>query len=107
MIAAPMMSPVWQDQSASGMSVTKILHSFRRRWLLAIFMGLLLGIPAALATWLIFPKQFEVQAMLQFRSIEKLQGDSYVNLEAERQWRETQLHLIRSQMLLTATLREP
>jgi polysaccharide biosynthesis transport protein len=107
-IGAPMYAPVWQDQSASGMSVTKMLHSFRRRWLLAIFIGLLLGIPAALATWLIFPKQFEVQAMLQFRSMDKLQGDvSYESIEAERRWRETQLHLIRSTMLLTRTIGEP
>jgi capsular exopolysaccharide synthesis family protein len=107
-IGAPMYAPVWQDQAASGMSITKMLHSFRRRWLLALFMGLLLGIPAALATWLIFPKQYEVQAMLQFHNMEQLRDDAgYGTLEAEKEWRETQLHLIRSQLLLTATLREP
>jgi capsular exopolysaccharide synthesis family protein len=107
-IGAPMLAPVWQDQTASGLSITKMLHSFRRRWLLALFMGLLLGIPAALATWLIFPKQYEVQAMLQFRNLERVQDDSgYLTIEQEKQWRESQLYLIRSQQLLTRTLAEP
>jgi capsular exopolysaccharide synthesis family protein len=106
-IGTPMLAPVWQDQTASGMSITKMLHSFRRRWMLALFIGLLLGIPAALATWLIFPKQYEVQAMLRFRNLERLQDDAgYLPGEREKQWRERQLYLIRSQMLLTRTLGE-
>jgi succinoglycan biosynthesis transport protein ExoP len=107
-IGAPMLAPVWQDQAASGVSLTKMAHSFRRRWLLAMFMGLLLGIPAALATWLIFPKQFEVEAMLQFRNLERVQdNEGYMTVEAEKQWRESQPHLIKSQMMLTRTLGEP
>jgi succinoglycan biosynthesis transport protein ExoP len=107
-IGAPMYAPAWQDHAAGGMSITKMLHSFRRRWLLALFMGLLLGIPAALATWLIFPKQFEVQAMLQFRNMEGIRDDAgFGVLEAEKEWRESQLYVIRSQLIFTRTLAEP
>ncbi|MEX2141400.1 MAG: polysaccharide biosynthesis tyrosine autokinase [Pirellulales bacterium] len=107
-VGAPMMAPVWQEQSASGLNLTKLMHSFRRRWMLAVFMGLLLGGPAALATWLIFPKQFEVQAMLQFRNVEDFLGDKGpIDTEKNKRWRETQLHLIRSPLLLTRTLGEP
>ena len=105
-LGAPMLPPVWQDQQASGMSLTKLAHSFRRRWLLALFIGLLLGIPAALATWVIFPKQYEVTAMLRFRNVEEFVGldDGRVDV---KQFRETQLHIIRGPGILTAAIRDP
>jgi succinoglycan biosynthesis transport protein ExoP len=107
-IGAPMMAPVWQEQSASGVNLTKVMHSFRRRWMLALFMGLLLGGPAALATWLIFPKQFEVQAVLKFRNVDDFLGDKgFSNIEDDKRWRETQLLMMRSPLILTMTLREP
>jgi succinoglycan biosynthesis transport protein ExoP len=103
-----MMAPVWQEQSASGVNLTKVMHSFRRRWMLALFMGLLLGGPAALATWLIFPKQFEVQAVLKFRNVDDFLGDKgFSNIEDDKRWRETQLLMMRSPLILTMTLREP
>jgi polysaccharide biosynthesis transport protein len=107
-LGAPMMAPVWQEQSASGLNLTKLMHSFRRRWMLALFIGLLLGVPAALATWLILPKQFEVQAVLQFRSVDDFLGDKgFVNHEEIKQWRETQLLMMRTDMMLTRTLGDP
>jgi capsular exopolysaccharide synthesis family protein len=107
-MGAPMLAPMWSDQAVSGISLTKIWHSFRRRWLLALFIGLMMGIPAALATWLIFPKQFEVQAMLQFRNREDWLGDrGPVNTEANKQWRESQLVMIRSALMLQRAIGEP
>ena len=107
-LGAPMMAPVWQEPSASGLNLTKLMHSFRRRWMLALFMGLLLGGPAALATWLILPKQFEVQAVLQFRNVDDFLGDKgFVNHEEIKHWRESQLYMMKSPLMLTATLREP
>jgi capsular exopolysaccharide synthesis family protein len=105
-VNAPLPTTMWQEPAASGVSMTKMLHSFRRRWLLAVFMGLLLGIPAAIATWVIFPKQFEVEAMLQFQDV-NLGADGPWDPSWVKRWRETQLQLIRSPFMLQAAIRDP
>ena len=73
-----------------------------------MFVGLFLGGTAALATWLLFPRQFEVEAILQFENVaDYLGGDKYVNPEDIKKYRETQLYLVSSDWLLQAALRDP
>lgn len=108
-LGMPLPPPVWQEPSASGgMNLTKLFHAFRRRWLLALFVGLVLAIPAALAAWLLFPSTFKVQSLLKFDNVENyLAQTGYTDQMRVKGFRETQLQLVESTLLLTSALREP
>ncbi len=105
----PMMANGWQEPAApGGMSLSRLAHSFRRRWLLALFVGLALAIPAAILTWLLFPSKYEVQSLLQFQDVEGyLSTTGYSNPMRVQSYRNSQLQLAESTGVLTAVLRKP
>lgn len=98
----------WQEQAPPGISLIKVAHAFRRRWLLALFVGMMIGLPAAIAIWMIFPSTSDVEAMLRFQSTVGVFGsDSQINYVKEKGYRETQVKLITSPFMLQSAIREP
>src|ERR1043165_6396794 len=53
------------DNQPSGLNFARLLHAFRRRWLLALCVGLMLAIPAAGLVWLIAPTNYDVSGYLR------------------------------------------
>ncbi|MDX1961716.1 MAG: polysaccharide biosynthesis tyrosine autokinase [Pirellulales bacterium] len=87
-----------QDASPTAMSFAKLYHAFRRQWLLASFVGLLLAIPTALGVWFMLPDSYEVSALLKCNYdvndfIGKRQG--VIDHGQRQTFRETQIAMLK------------
>lgn len=95
------------DPLAGGIDYARVWHSFRRRWLSATVLGLLVAVAAAIPTWLFMPRGYEATAWLRIRDKSgMLTGAGRDNAEYES-YRKTQIQLIKSPFVLTAALRRP
>jgi polysaccharide biosynthesis transport protein len=95
------------DPMAGGLDYVRILHSLRRRWLLALSLGLVLGGLAGVATWLFLPRGYESVAWLRIRDKSGMfMGGGRDGGEYEA-YRKTQVQLIKSPFVLTSALRRP
>src|SRR3954464_13585744 len=63
--AAPSQSP--PNVLRGVMDANTFLHALRRRWVLALGMGLVIGASAALALWTFFPESSSATALFQVR----------------------------------------
>ncbi|MDZ4819369.1 MAG: polysaccharide biosynthesis tyrosine autokinase [Planctomycetota bacterium] len=100
----------WQEpRNASGISLTKILHAFRRRWLLATFVAGLLAMIGTTITWFLLPSRFEVEAMLEFENSQGMMRgrQAYTNPQAEEIFRANEAQKIISRQILVAAIRSP
>lgn|GEM_PF-2478231 len=91
------------DAGPSGMSLNKLWHAFRRRWLLASFVGLIFAVPAFLAVWFTMPESYEVSALLLCHyDVDGVTGRGGMNVDHVRQqaFREKQMTLLRNDMVL-------
>lgn len=82
-----------------------LLRSLQRRWLLALVLGLMLGIPAAVITWFVVPVEYTSQAYLRFHET----GIKVVDMEDDRGRRrkdplQTHIELIQSRLVMGAAL---
>src|SRR2546423_8204918 len=72
--------PVAQHVLRGGMDANTFLHALRRRWLLALCMGLVVGATAAIALWLAFPESSSATALFEVRN----ESQSIVNTVGPR-----------------------
>jgi len=95
----------------SGFDQKWLFHCLRRRWLLALLMGLLIGgATAGLLLWL-FPESSSIVAYLRVRS----KPPTTVSLEQQQRltpkdfeiFQQTQLTLLKSQFVLQSALSKP
>jgi succinoglycan biosynthesis transport protein ExoP len=92
-----------------GMDANTFLHALRRRWVLALGMGLVIGGIAALALWIFFPESSSATALFEVRiKQERIMQDA--NQQTTQDFeilKKTQLALLKSKFLLTSALRDP
>jgi succinoglycan biosynthesis transport protein ExoP len=92
-----------------GMDANTFLHALRRRWILAVGMGLVIGAAAAVGLWFGFPESSSATALFEVRQEE----DSIVHDAIHHSTQDfeilkkTQLALLKSKFLLTAAIRDP
>jgi hypothetical protein len=93
------------DAAAPGMSFSQLAHAIRRRWLIAILLGLMAGLPTAAVVWLVTPNNFEVTSTLRV-GMPKGGLDGIVSGDTQiyEQYRRTQVGLIRTDLVLGAAL---
>jgi polysaccharide biosynthesis transport protein len=90
-----------------GMDANTFLHALRRRWLLALCMGLVVGGASAISLWYLFPESSSATALFQVSNEE----DSIIfNTMPQSQasfeiLKKTQLALLKSNFVLTAAIR--
>ena len=95
------------DPLAGGIDYRRVWHAFRRRWLPATALALLLGTTAAALTWFFLPRGYEAVAWLRVRDKSGMFGvGGRDNAEFEA-FRKTQVQLIKSPFVLTSALRRP
>jgi capsular exopolysaccharide synthesis family protein len=97
-------------QPAPALTSGALLRAFRHRWLLASFVGLVLGGAAGAAVWYFVPAKFTAYALLQVSDAEpQLIPDKSGPLIApdERYFENTQVALIKSRPIVLAALRRP
>jgi len=103
----------WTDSQNMGpsLSAKSYAHSFRRRWGLAITLGVVLATLTAGILYLVIPLNYEAAAMLRVRrQVEQIlptpgRGNHVTDLDYQT-YKQTQSTLIRSPYVLTAALRK-
>lgn len=90
------------DGQAGGLSISQLIHALRRRWLLALIAGLLIGVPAAVAVWLVTPDSYEVAAWLRVGDdpITMRNNSGFRNPSEYEAYRKTQASQIKSPLVL-------
>ncbi len=96
-----------EDPLAGGIDYLRVLHSFRRRWLSSIAVGLLLGTAAAVVTWLFLPRGYEAVAWLRIGGGGGMLTAASGGGGEYESFRKTQLQVIKSPFVLTSALRRP
>lgn len=104
--AGPMLPPAGSEQSAGGVDYVRALHAFRRRWVPATTLGLLLAVLAAVPVWIFLPRGFEAVAWLRVRDKGGMLSHGRDTAEYES-YKKTQLQLMKSPYVLQAALRKP
>ncbi len=98
-----------QNVLKGGMDANTFLHALRRRWILALGLGSVIGALAGIALWFTFPESSSATALFEVRQEE----DSIVHDTTRRSTQDfeilkkTQLALLKSKFLLTAAIRNP
>jgi capsular exopolysaccharide synthesis family protein len=96
--------------SGEGGNMTVWLHAFRRRWLLAVSLGLALAAAAGSATWLAYGRWYEASAYLRMDKMEpRVLYSTTAPYDAANEFeifKGTQQQLIKSRMVLSSALRK-
>ncbi|RLS76903.1 MAG: hypothetical protein DWI03_07875, partial [Planctomycetota bacterium] len=96
------------DPLTGGLDYRRLWHSFRRCWLPASVLALLLAGMGGIATWFLMPRNYEAVAWLRVRDNRQgMVGSTYRDSEEYEAYRKTQVQLIKSPFVLTAALRQP
>jgi len=96
------------DPLAGGIDYQRVWHAFRRRWIPALMLALVLGSLAAALTYVFLPQGFEAVAWLRVRDKSGMFGAGMGRDNAEYEaYRKTQVQLIKSPLVLMAALRRP
>jgi capsular exopolysaccharide synthesis family protein len=101
--------PVSQHVLRGGMDANTFLHALRRRWILALCMGAVIGVVAAIALWVAFPESSSATALFEVRNekqsiVHEAMPTSAVDFEILKK---TQLALLRSKFVLSSALVNP
>lgn len=105
----PMLSGEEVDTTGKAITFARLVHAYRRRYLLATFVGLLMAATVGLVVWTLMPDNYEVNSLLQFTSQANLAAwrgaltpESFDNAG----FRATQQQLITSDIVLSMALLE-
>jgi len=105
----PLLSGDEIDVTGKAITFARLVHAYRRRYLLATFVGLLMAATVGTVVWMLMPDNYEVNSMLQFTSQTGLQawrgGVATDNID-QTGFRATQQQLITSDIVLAAALLE-
>lgn len=106
-MGSPYAPAATQDVIKGGMDASTLLHAFRRRWLLALGMGLLAAGIGAGVLWFLFPESATAFRYFQVESSEQAIIDSSLNTGRGDFdiYRQTQVVLIKSMRVLESALR--
>lgn len=102
----PMQPSGGGEHAAVGIDYVRAIHAFRRRWLSATALGLLLAALAAVPAWIFMPRGYEAVAWLRVRDKGGMLSRGRDTAEYES-YKKTQLQLMKSPYVLQASLRKP
>jgi capsular exopolysaccharide synthesis family protein len=96
------------DVLRGGMDANTFLHALRRRWLLALCIGIVAAGAAGTTLWFLFPESSSATALFQ---VANEQQSIAFDVNQQRQnfdiLKKTQLALLRSYFVLNAAVRDP
>ncbi|MGC4002039.1 MAG: hypothetical protein QM811_02370 [Pirellulales bacterium] len=101
----PMMMSDSADVTGRAFTFGKLLHAFRRRYLLATFVGLILGGAGFAAVYALLPDTYDVSSLLKFNVDSVYMGRVNENID-RGVFRDTQKQLLTSDVVLSMTLNE-
>jgi succinoglycan biosynthesis transport protein ExoP len=94
------------DPLNAGVDYVRAMHAFRRRWLPATALGLLLAGLVVVPVWMLLPRGYEAVAWLRVRDKGGMLSHGRDTAEYES-YKKTQLQLMKSPYVLQAALRKP
>ena len=99
--------PASATDDASTIDHRALLGAFRRRWFLAISIGLVAGLIAAIPMWLLIPAPFAAFSEMRISSVNQniVATRSPEQLARFDTYKQTQMRLVKSPFVLTAALR--
>ncbi len=106
--SSPFAPPASQDVIHGGIDASTMLHALRRRWPLAIGMGLLAGVLGAGILWWLFPESATAYRYFQVASTSQGILDNAIGVGGTRDfdiYRQTQMVLMKSPRVLDSALR--
>ena len=111
-VTPPLVLPPSVVNAADGEETSVNLHAlwgaFRRRWLLASALGFTFGAAAAVAAWELLPAPFTATSRVRINALDPVfifkVGNQTPRFDTYKQ---TQMILVRSPLVLTAALRNP
>lgn len=62
----PLLSGEEVDITGKAITFARLVHAFRRRYLVATFVGLLLAVTVGTVVWMLMPDNYEVNSLLKF-----------------------------------------
>jgi succinoglycan biosynthesis transport protein ExoP len=108
--AMPLLAGDEVDTTGKAITFARLVHAFRRRYLLATFVGLLLASTVGTLTWMMMPDNYEVNSLMQFSSQSSLVFWRSTSLQEgfdQAGFRATQQQLLTSDIVLSMALLEP
>lgn len=97
-----------QDVIRGGMDKSSLFHSFRRRWLLAISMGIICGAAVGALLWYLFQETSSATAYFKVASTApSVTGERLEDSASFDILRKTQMVMIQNPQVLVAALRDP
>ena len=104
----PMPAPPPAEQEG-GLDFPAIWNAFRRRWFLAVGLGLLLGIPAAIGLWVAAPAPYVTFAEIRLNSLnpQAFPGTKGTPIPDFHVWKQAVLKRATHPLVLTEALRPP
>jgi len=105
----PMLSGEEIDVTGKAITFARLVHAYRRRYLLATFVGLLMAATVGTVVWMMMPDNYEVNCMMQFTSqagLAQWRGAMAPEHFDQAGFRATQQQLITSDIVLAAALLE-
>ena len=103
---APMLPSGGSEYATAGIDYVRVIHAFRRRWLPATSLGLLMGMLTVVPVWILLPRGYEAVAWLRVRDKGGMLSHGRDTAEYES-YKKTQLQLMKSPYVLQAALRKP
>src|SRR4051812_9226939 len=107
-IPAPTLQPT-QDVLRGGMDANTFIHALRRRWLLALCMGTVIGGLASLGLWWGFPESSSATALFEVRNEQQslIHDTSPHSVQDFDILKKTQLALLKQKYVLSSAIRDP
>lgn len=105
----PMLSGEEIDVTGKAITFARLVHAYRRRYLLATFVGLLMAATVGTVVWMMMPDNYEVNSLMQFTSQANLaawRGSLTPEHFDNVGFRATQQQLITSDIVLSMALLE-
>ena len=100
---APSAPGAYLEGTPAGMNFTQLMHALRRRWLLSLIVGLMVGAPVAALVWVVTPENYDVMAGLRVGDPPGATDRSQTEYEA---FRKTQAQKLKSVQVLQAAYRK-
>ena len=97
------------SDASQSVDLRGLLSAFRRRWLLATVLGVVLGAAAGAMAWFLLPAPYSTFAEFHISSVsdQLLPGGSGNNRASFSTWKQTQMKLLTNPFVLNAALRDP
>jgi succinoglycan biosynthesis transport protein ExoP len=104
------MAPATQDVLRGGMNANNFFHSLRRRWMLALGIGVVVGASIGIALLFIFPESSLATALFEVSNEKDTTLSHDYNPQSTQDFeilKKTQLALLKQRFLLTSALVNP